>query len=113
MLDGSIIFPPVGNLVSYALSHLNSGGRLVLGPVTMTPIEIKDYNLIWQERSVISLAHITRKDCIEFLHIANEIDLTASIDIFPFEDLPEALIRVKQGKVNGNAVIQITEDETI
>ena len=113
MLDGSIIFPPVGNLVSYALSQLNSGGRLVLGPVTMTPIEIKDYNLIWQERSIISLAHITRKDAVEFLQLANKINLKAPIEVFPFEDLPEALIRVKQGKVNGNAVIQITEDETI
>jgi propanol-preferring alcohol dehydrogenase len=111
MLDGSIIFPPAGNLVSHALSQLDYGGRLVLGPVTMTPIEIKDYNLIWQERSIISLAHITRKDCIEFLHIANEIDLKTSIEVFPFEDLPEALIRVKHGKVNGNAVIQIAEDE--
>ena len=112
MLDGGIIFPPAGNLVSHALSQLDNGGRLVLGPVTMTPIEIKDYNLIWQERSVTSLAHITRKDCLEFLQIANEIDLKASIDVFPFEDLPEALIRVKHGKVNGNAVIQIAEDET-
>jgi len=79
----------------------------------MTPIEIKDYNLIWQERSVISLAHITRQDCIEFLQLASEINLKTSIEVFPFEDLPEALIRVKHGKVHGNAVIQIAEDETI
>ncbi len=112
MLDGSIIFPPAGNLVSHALSQLDSGGRLVLGPVTMTPIEIKDYNLIWQERSVISLAHIARKDCIEFLQLANEINFKISIEVFPFEDLQEALIKVKHGKVNGNAVIQIAEDGT-
>lgn len=113
MLDGGIIFPPVGNLVSYALSQLDSGGKLVLGPVTMTPIEINDYNLIWQERSIKSLAHITRKDAVEFLQLANEINLRASIEVFPFEDLQEALIRVKHGKVNGNAVIQIARDETI
>jgi len=113
MLEGSIIFPPVGNLVSHALSQLDSGGRLVLGPVTMTPIEIKDYNLIWQERSIISLAHITRKDCIEFLQLANEINLKAPIEVFPFEDLQQTLIKVKHGKVNGNAVIQIAENETI
>ncbi|MCK4465095.1 MAG: hypothetical protein KAU83_05235, partial [Bacteroidales bacterium] len=86
---------------------------LVLGPVTMTPIEINDYNLIWQERSIISLAHIARKDCVEFLQLANEIKIKASFEVFSFEDLPEALIRVKHGKVNGNAVIQIAEDETI
>jgi len=110
-LDGGIIFPPAGNLVSHALSQLNSGGRLVLGPVTMTPIEIKDYNLIWQERSVISLAHITRRDGIEFLNIADQVNLKASVEVFPFEELQEVFIRVKNGKVNGNAVIQIAEDE--
>ena len=113
ILDGSIIFPPVGNLVSHALSQLDSGGRLVLGPVTMTPIEINDYNLIWQERSIISLAHITRYDCVEFLQLANEINLMAPVEVFPFEDLQQALIKVKHGKVNGNAVIQIAKDETI
>ena len=113
MLDGGIIFPPVGNLVSHALSQLDSGGKLVLGPVTMTPIEIKDYNLIWQERSIISLAHIARKDGIEFLQLANDINLKTSIEVFPFEDLQEVLIQVKHGKVKGNAVIQIAEDETI
>jgi propanol-preferring alcohol dehydrogenase len=109
-LDGGIIFPPAGNLVSHALSQIESGGRLVLGPVTMTPIEINDYNLIWQERSVISLAHITKKDGVEFLHIANQANLTAPIEVFPFDELSDVLIQVKQGKVKGNAVIKIAEE---
>ena len=112
-LDGGIIFPPAGNLVAHALSQLDSGGRLVLGPVTMTPIEIGDYNFLWQERSIISLAHITREDCIEFLQLANNINLKTFIEVFAFKDLQEALICVKDGKVNGNAVIQIADDETI
>lgn len=109
-LDGGIIFPPVGNLVPFALSQLDSGANLVLGPVTMSPIEINNYNLIWQERSIISLAHISRKDGIEFLQLANDINMKASIEVFPFDDLPEVLIQVKHGKVNGNAVIQIAEE---
>jgi propanol-preferring alcohol dehydrogenase len=109
-LDGGIIFPPAGDLVSHALSQLESGAKLVLGPVTMTPIEINDYNLIWQERSIISLAHITKKDGVEFLHIANQTNLKASIEVFPFDELSDALIRVKQGKVTGNAVIKIAEE---
>jgi len=113
LLDGGIIFPPAGNLVAHALSQLDSGGRLVLGPVTMTPIEIGDYNFLWQERSIISLAHITRNDCVEFLQLANNINLKASIEVFAFKDLQEALIYVKEGKVNGNAVIQIADDQTI
>jgi propanol-preferring alcohol dehydrogenase len=106
-LNGGIIFPPAGNLVPFALSQLDSGGKLVLGPVTMSPIEIKDYNLIWQERSIISLAHISRKDGVEFLQIANDINIKTSINVFSFDDLPEVLIQVKHGKVNGNAVIEI------
>jgi len=107
-LDGGIIFPPAGNLVPFALSQLDSGAKLVLGPVTMSPIEIKDYNLIWQERSIISLAHISRKDGVEFLQIANDINIKTSIEVFPFENLPEVLIQVKNGRINGNAVIEIT-----
>jgi propanol-preferring alcohol dehydrogenase len=106
-LNGGIIFPPAGNLVPFALSQLDSGGKLVLGPVTMSPIKIKDYNLIWQERSIISLAHISRKDGVEFLQIANDINIKTSINVFSFDDLPEVLIQVKHGKVNGNAVIEI------
>jgi propanol-preferring alcohol dehydrogenase len=106
-LNGGIIFPPAGDLVPFALSQLDSGAKLVLGPVTMSPIEIEDYNLIWQERSIVSLAHISRKDGVEFLQIANDINIKTSVDVFPFDDLPEVLIRVKHGKVNGNAVIEI------
>jgi propanol-preferring alcohol dehydrogenase len=108
LLDAGIVFPPAGHIIAHALSQLDSGGRLVLGPVTMTPIEIRDYNLIWQERSIISLAHITRKDCLEFLQLANEMTLETSYEVFPLEDLQEVLILVKHGKVKGNAVIQIS-----
>ena len=107
LLDAGIIFPPAGNLVEFALSQLDSNGRLVLAPVYMTPIEIKDYNLIWQERSIKSLAHISREDGREFLKIAGEIKIKAQKEIFPFEKLAETLILVKHGKIRGNAVIQI------
>jgi len=80
-----------------------------LVPVTMTPIEINDYNLIWQERSVISLAHITKRDGVEFLDIADQANFKTSVEVFPFDEIPDALIQVKQGKVKGNAVIQIAE----
>jgi propanol-preferring alcohol dehydrogenase len=108
LVDGAIIFPPAGNLVPYALSQLSSGGRLVLAPVTMTPIEIRDYSHIWQERSIISLAHITRRDGVEFLNIAGQNNLQTTVEVFPFEELQEALIRVKHGNVNGNAVIKVS-----
>ncbi len=106
-LDAGIIFPPAGNLVEFALSQLESGGRLILAPVYMTPIEIRDYNLIWQERTIKSLAHISRQDGREFLKIAGEIKIKGQIETFPFENLADTLKLVKDGKVRGNAVIQI------
>jgi len=107
LFDAGIIFPPAGNLVEFALSQLDSNGRLVLAPVYMTPIEIKDYNLIWLERSITSLAHIAREDGREFLKIAGKIKIKTEIETFPFEKLANALPLVKHGKINGNAVIKI------
>ena len=108
-LDAGIIFPPAGNLVEIALSQLDSGARLVLAPVTSTPIEIKDYNHIWMERSIISLANISRRDGIEFLKIVDEINIKTKLETFDFSQIPEALIKAKHGKVDGNAVIKIAE----
>lgn len=106
-LDAGIIFPPAGQLIPIALSQLNSGGRLVLAPVYMTPIEIKDYNLVWMERSIKSLANITRQDGLEFLSLAQKIGIKTKVEVFAFDELQDALILVKKGQVKGNAVIQI------
>ncbi len=105
--DAGIIFPPAGNLVEFALSQLKGNGRLILAPVYMTPIEINDYNNIWLERSVKSLAHISRQDGREFLQIAGEIHLKTQIEVFPFDQLADILPLVKRGKVEGNAVIKM------
>ena len=108
-LDGSILFPPVGNLVSFALSQLDKGGRLVLGPVTMTPVVINDYNLLWYEREIVSLANVTRQDGEEFIKIATEIDIKMDIEVYPFEEAPEALIVTRHSKQKGTAVLKIGE----
>jgi propanol-preferring alcohol dehydrogenase len=107
LLDAGIIFPPAGNLVEFALSQLGRDGRLILAPVYMTPIDIKDYNNIWLERSIKSLAHISRDDGREFLKIAGEMDIKTNKEVFPFEELDEVLPLVKHGKIKGNAVIKV------
>lgn len=107
LFDAGIIFPPAGNLVEFALSQLDRDGRLILAPVYMTPIEIKDYNNIWLERSVKSLAHISRDDGREFLKIVGEIDIKTNKEVFSFDRLDEVLPLVKHGKIKGNAVIKI------
>ena len=103
----AILFPPAGSLVETALSQLDNGGKLVLGAVYMSPIEVKDYNHMWMERSVKSLANITREDGREFLDIAAKVGIKTEIEVFPFDELPEALILTKGGKVNGNPVVRL------
>jgi len=107
--DAAIIFPPAGELVEFALSRLDSGGKLVLAPVYMPPFEVKDYNNIWMERSIESLAHITREDGREFLEIAGRIGMKTEIEVFPFDELPDVLVRAKGGKIRGNAVIRVAD----
>ena len=108
-LDGSILFPPVGKLVAFALSQLDKGGRLVLGPVTMTPVVIDDYDLLWHERHIVSLANVSREDGKEFIEIASKIDIKMDIEVFTFEGAPEALIKTRHSKQRGTAVLKIVE----
>ena len=105
--DAAIVFPPAGHLVEPALSQLDSGGKLVLAAVYMTPIEVKDYSHLWMERSIKSVANVTREDGREFLEIAAKAGVRAEIEVFPFEQLPDALILAKEGKVEGHPVIKI------
>ncbi|UCC90757.1 MAG: zinc-dependent alcohol dehydrogenase family protein [Dehalococcoidia bacterium] len=107
--DTAIVFPPAGNLVELALSQLDSGGKLVLAAVYMTPIEVKNYNHLWMERSVKSMANITREDGKEFLEIAAKVGIKTEVEVFPFDKLPDVLILAKGGKVKGNPVIKVAD----
>jgi propanol-preferring alcohol dehydrogenase len=107
--DTAIVFPPAGDLVELALSQLDSGGKLVLAAVYMTPIEVKNYNHLWMERSVSSMANITRDDGREFLKIAAKVGIKTEVEVFPFDKLPDVLILAKGGKVKGNPVIKVAD----
>jgi len=75
----------------------------------MSPITIKDYTgLLWMERSIKSVANITRRDGIEFLKIADEIKIKSRIELYGFDDIPEALIKVSEGKIEGTAVAELS-----
>ncbi|MEO0294247.1 MAG: zinc-dependent alcohol dehydrogenase family protein [candidate division WOR-3 bacterium] len=105
-LDAAILYPPNGELVSYVLSMLKPGGRLILSPIYMSKIEIKDYpNLLWREKSIKSIANITRKDGIEFLKIADELNLNSRIELYGFNEIPKALLKLKRGEVEGTPVV--------
>jgi propanol-preferring alcohol dehydrogenase len=109
-LDAAIIFPPAGNLVEPALSQLENGGTLILAPVSSTPIDIVNYSENLWGRSIKTLYNINRGDAKEFFNMAEGLDLDLGTTVFSFEELQDALIRVRQGKTEQpNVVIKIAD----
>lgn len=108
-LDRSIVFPPAGNLVEPALKKLEVGGILVLAPVSMSTIEIKNYSQNLWGRDIRTLFNVKKSWGEEFLNIADEMQIKMGKEVFPFEKLQDALILVRKGEIKEpNAVIKIS-----
>lgn len=106
-VDAAIIFPPAGNLVEPALSQVEKGGILVMAPVASSPIVINNYSENLWGRSIKSLYHVNRHDAEGFFSMVGGLNLNVNVSLFPFEELQDVLILVKQGKTeHPNAVIQ-------
>ena len=106
-LDAAIIFAPAGELVPAALGALRKGGILVLGGIHMSPIPSFPYQLIYQERSIRSVANNTREDGLAFLRIAAEIPIKTEVEIFKVEEANQALNALKHDGIRGAGVLQI------
>jgi alcohol dehydrogenase, propanol-preferring len=106
-LDAAIVFAPAGEIVPPALKALRKGGSLILGGIHMSPIPSFDYSLIYQERSIKSVANNTREDGHDFLRVAAEIPIHTETEIFPFEQANQALNALKHDGVRGAAVLKI------
>jgi propanol-preferring alcohol dehydrogenase len=107
-LQASVVFPPAGPLVEAALKDLEIGGILVLAPVAMSAIEILDYSANLWGRDIRTLYNVNRPDSREFLRIAGEVEFSLGVETFSFEDLPEAMARLKSGKLQApNAVVRV------
>jgi propanol-preferring alcohol dehydrogenase len=104
-LDAAIIFAPAGGLVPLALRALDRGGRLVLAGIYMSPLPELPYELLWQERSVRSVANATRRDAQELLGVAGELGLHTEVETLPLEQANAALARLKAGQVRGALVL--------
>lgn len=109
VMDSSIIFAPAGGLVPLALQRLDRGGTLALGGIHMSPIPEMPYDLLWHERTLQSVANSTRQDVRDFLQVAADIPLKPETELFPLEQANEALLRLKQGQINGAAVLEVKE----
>src|SRR5271166_84224 len=104
-LDAAIIFAPAGELVPPALKALKKGGVLVLGGIHMTAIPEIPYKLIYQERSIRSVANNTREDGADFLRVAAEVPVRTQVQVYPLRDANRALNDLKSDRVNGAAVL--------
>ena len=104
-LDAAIIFAAVGGLVPSALAAVRPGGRVVCAGIHMSDIPAFPYRLLWEERSVASVANLTRADGAAFMQIAAQIELNPVVEPFALADAPEALSRLKNGRVHGAAVL--------
>jgi propanol-preferring alcohol dehydrogenase len=106
-LDAAIVFAPVGALVPAALRATAKGGTVVCAGIHMSDIPSFPYELLWEERSVRSVANLTRRDGEEFLPLAAEIPVRTQIETFPLERANEALDRLRAGELRGSAVLEL------
>jgi propanol-preferring alcohol dehydrogenase len=104
-LDAAIIFAPVGALVPAALRAIRKGGIVVCGGIHMTDIPAFPYDILWGERSVRSVANLTRRDAVEFLALAPAVPVKVRVETFPLSDANTALARLRDGRLTGAAVL--------
>jgi propanol-preferring alcohol dehydrogenase len=104
-LDAAIIFAPIGELVPRALKAVGKGGTVVCGGIHMTDIPSFPYSILWEERSICSVANLTRRDGEEFLELAPKVPVHTEVQPFPLEEANEALARLRSGKIQGAAVL--------
>jgi propanol-preferring alcohol dehydrogenase len=104
-MEAAIIFAPVGALVPIALRHVRKGGRVVCAGIHMSDIPSFPYADLWGERTVVSVANLTRADGSEFLALAARISVKAHSTIFSLKDANAALTAVRTGQLNGAAVL--------
>ena len=109
-LEAAIIFAPIGALVPAALRSLERGGVVVCGGIHMSDIPSFPYADLWQERSITSVANLTRRDALEFLEIAPRIPVTTATHTFPLAQANEALEALRSGKLSGAAVLDCQSD---
>ncbi|SDJ94704.1 zinc-dependent alcohol dehydrogenase family protein [Billgrantia gudaonensis] len=104
-LDAALLFAPVGELVPTALGHVKPGGTVVSGGIHMSDIPAFPYRLLWEERSVRSVANLTRRDGEEFLALAPEVPIRTETRAYPLEAANQALDDLRQGRLSGAAVL--------
>lgn len=105
-LDAALIFAPLGTLVPAALAAVRPGGTVVCAGIHMSQIPAMDYALLWGERSLVSVANLTRADGEAFLRVAAELPLRVHAQPYPLAQAQQALDDLRAGRVSGAAVLR-------
>jgi propanol-preferring alcohol dehydrogenase len=105
-LDAAIIFAPVGELIPQALRATRKGGSVICGGIHMSDIPSFPYALLWGERVLRSVANLTRADGESFMRLAGSMSLRVATRVFPLQDADAALSALRDGRLEGAAVLQ-------
>jgi propanol-preferring alcohol dehydrogenase len=106
-LDAAILFAPDGALVPLALRAVERGGSVVCAGIHMSDIPSFPYSILWEERALKSVANLTRADAREFLALAPLVPIRTEVEVFSLEALNDALARLRAGRINGSAVVDL------
>jgi len=104
-LDAVIVFAPAGELVPAALRHVRKGGSVICAGIHMSDIPSFPYERLWGERTIRSVANLTRADGEEFLALAPSVPVRTEVETFPLKEANEALERLRRGALRGAAVL--------
>ncbi len=110
-LDGAIVFAPVGALMPAALRASAKGARIVSAGIHMSEIPAFPYEILWGERSLASVANLTRADGEEFLRLAPQVPIRAQIEVHPLAAANDALDSIRSGRLRGAAVLDVAASE--
>jgi propanol-preferring alcohol dehydrogenase len=105
-LDAAIIYAPAGQLVPAALRAVRKGGRVVCAGIHMSDIPSFPYNLLWEERQLVSVANLTRQDGLDFLKIAPQAGIRTQTTAFPLVEANDVLTKLRTGQILGAAVLR-------
>ncbi|RJF75810.1 zinc-dependent alcohol dehydrogenase family protein [Rhodopseudomonas palustris] len=104
-LDAAIIYAPVGSLVPAALKAVRKGGRVVCAGIHMSDIPSFPYDLLWEERQLVSVANLTRQDGVDFFKVAQRAGIKTATHAFPLRDANAVLTKLRAGELLGAAVL--------
>lgn len=108
LLDRAILFAPAGELVPPALRAVRPGGTVAINAVHLSPIPSLPYALLYGERTLRSVTHVTRRDASEFMALAEQIGIHSTVQEYDLKDANRALLDLKHSRFNGEAVLHVS-----